>query len=116
MLNTFMIKNVVANTTGIAMATTMPERKPSESRLTASTMTKASINDFTKSLTELATMLGCNVTGFKLRPTGRFSVICAIFWSKFLPNAITSPPSRMLTPSNKASVPLKRAVSCGGSA
>ena len=67
-----MTKNVLASTTGMEIATTMPVRKPSESKLTPSTMISASINDSTKSLTECATILGCEVTVSNFRPIGKF--------------------------------------------
>ena len=60
------------------MATTMPLRQPKEIKLTLSTITNASISDFTKSLTECATILGCKVTGFNAKPTDNSGRIFAM--------------------------------------
>ena len=75
MSNKYITKKVLANTTGMVIATTIPLRQPKEIKLTLSTITSASINECTKSLTELATILGCNVTGLSSKPT--VSCACA---------------------------------------
>ncbi len=102
----YITKKVADNTTGIEIATTMPVLKPNDKRLTANTITKASINEPTKSFTEAATILDCDVTVCMLTPTGRLLLMRAIFCVSASPKAITSPPCTMLTPINNVSLPL----------
>ena len=50
--------NTMASTSGTEVATTMPERQPSETKLTASTIASASRNERVNSNTAASTTLG----------------------------------------------------------
>ena len=53
-----MVANVMASTSGMASATTMPVRTPSEKKLTSNTITSASISTCTNSPTLVLTAAG----------------------------------------------------------
>ncbi|MNT56393.1 hypothetical protein D3C72_1936860 [compost metagenome] len=111
-----MARKVAASTSGMVMPTTRPGRGSTETRrhsgslplrmcrprlkkLTASTITTASIRVCTNSLTEVATALGWSCTFARPMPAGRVGAILSTAARRFLPSAITSPPLRIEMPS-----------------
>ena len=102
----FMTTKVIASTSGMAMATTMPGRQPSARKLTASTMAMASIRLLVNSPTASFTTCGWSATRCTSTPTGRSRVTCAARSLMFLPSASTSPPVVMATARPIAGSPL----------
>ena len=128
-----MAKKVTASTSGMVMPTTRPGRmskvqrrhsgllpgrlcKPSAKKLTAKTITTASISTLMNSLTELATALGWSCTWVRLMPAGKLACVAVIAKRKDLPSAMMSPPLAMDTPSAMTSCPSWRTFTLAGSA
>ena len=127
-----MARKVTASTSGMVMPTTRPGRtssvqrrhqgcwparlcRPSAKKLTASTMTTASISTLTNSFTESATARGWSCTWRRSTPSGSCdSIFCVVAFSA-LPSAMMSPPLAMDTPMAIASCPSWRTFTCGGS-
>ena len=127
-----MAKKVTASTSGMVMPTTKPGRtssvqrrhkgfspgrlcKPSAKKLTASTMTTASIKTLMNSLTELDTAEGWSCTCLSVMPAGNWASNCCVLVFKALPKAMMSPPLVMLTPSATTCSPSCRTLTVGGS-
>ncbi len=110
-----MHKNVSASTSGIDSATTSPVRKPSEKKLTTSTMATASARLFLNSCTEACTTFGWSLTACTSTPSGRLACTRATVAVSCWPRRITSPPLRMLTARPTAGWPLKRIFTVAGS-
>ena len=127
-----MARKVTASTSGMVMPTTSPGRTSSVQRrqngcrpwrlcsprlkkLTASTITTASISTLTNSLTESATALGWSCTCCNATPSGRLFSIFALTSFSDLPSAMMSPPLAIDTPSAITSWPSWRTLTCGGS-
>ena len=70
----FMARKVMARTSGIAMATTMPGRQPSDRKLTPSTMAMASISVLMNSPTASSTTCGWSATRCASMPAGKSEV------------------------------------------
>ena len=83
----------------------MPVRKPSETRLTASTMITASASERTNSFTERCTACGWLVTCASSSPTGRSRRSRSTSRSRFAPSSMMSPPFTIETPMPSASFP-----------
>ena len=111
----YMTRNVSASTSGMHSATTRPVRRPSEKKLTSSTMTTASSRLFLNSCTDSSTTRGWSETAWICTPIGRFAWMRATVAVSCSPRRITSPPLRMLTASPTASSPLKRIFDVAGS-
>ena len=88
----FITTKVMASTSGMAMATTMPGRQPSARKLTASTMAIASIRLLVNSPTASWTTCGWSATRCRSTPIGRSRVSSATFFLTLSPSASTSPP------------------------
>ena len=97
-------------------ATTRPVRKPSEKKLTSSTMTTASASTCTNSATPARTAAGWSDTFLRVMPTGRFSCRRANLVSSTSPRRMMSPPARMDTAMPMAFSPMKRMRGAAGSA
>ena len=127
-----MAKKVTASTSGMVMPTTRPGRmssvqrrhkgcwpgrlcRPSAKKLTASTITTASISTLMNSLTELDTALGWSCTCVRLMPAGKLACAAATAPRKDWPKAMMSPPLAMDTPSAITSWPSWRTFTEGGS-
>ena len=104
----FMPAKVMAKTSGMENATTSPVRKPSEKKLTSSTIITASAKTFMNSLTLRFTATGWSETFFSSIPKGK--VFCSLenSVSKFLPKAKMSPPLRIDTAMPMPFSPIKR--------
>ena len=113
-LKKYMARKVIASTSGIDSATTMPVRQPRLTKLTPSTITTASSSDCINSLTELFTTRGWSDTGSILTPTGSSVLTWAISAFSVSPSLITSPPFFMLMARPSAGLPLKRMAKLGG--
>ncbi|MNI78495.1 hypothetical protein D3C73_1348710 [compost metagenome] len=107
--------NVIASTSGIASATTMPVRTPSEKKLTSRTMASASTSTRTNSPTPVLTAAGWSDTLLNCMPAGRFFWMRANSISSALPSTRISPPSFMATARPIASWDMKRMRGAGGS-
>ncbi len=105
MPNTCIARKVAASTSGIDSATTKPVRKPSEARLTPSTMSTASASERTNSFTERWTACGWLVTCASSSPTGSSRARRAISRSRLAPSSMMSPPLTIDTPIPNASLP-----------
>ena len=127
-----MAKNVMASTSGMVMPTTRPGRgsmyhrlhsgcwpgrlcSPSATKLTASTITTASISTFTNSLTEVDTDLGWSCTFTSCTPAGRLVPMRSVVCCNALPSAMMSPPLVIDTPRAITSRPWWRTFTVGGS-
>ena len=110
-----MAAKVIASTSGIDNATTVPARRPSEKKLTASTITTASASERTNSATEWRTAAGWSDTRSSFMPTG--SVFCrrSNSASSAVPRCTMLPPGRMDTPIPMAFSPMKRMRGAAGS-
>ncbi|KAF1067376.1 MAG: hypothetical protein GAK45_01681 [Pseudomonas citronellolis] len=105
----------MASTSGIDSATTMPVRRPSEKKLTSSTITSASTSTRTNSPTPSRTAAGWSETLRSSMPAGRFSCRWWNCASSALPSTRISPPSFIDTARPMASSPMKRMRGAGGS-
>ena len=104
----FIAANVIASTSGIDSATTRPVRKPSEKKLTASTIATAIASVSTNSPTERATARGWSVTRSRSRPTGRFVLHARDRRRRDSCRAwMMSPPSRIDTAMPSAFLPIE---------
>jgi hypothetical protein len=112
----FIAANVIASTSGIDSATTRPVRRPSEKKLTSSTIATAIASVSTNSPTERATARGWSATRSSSRPTGKVFCRRATVVSRSRPSPMMSPPARIETARPSASLPSKRMRGCGGSA
>ncbi|MNN46698.1 hypothetical protein D3C81_1610900 [compost metagenome] len=110
-----MAANVIASTRGIARATTRPVRRPSEKKLTNSTMTSASTSTWTNSPTPALTAAGWSETLRSCMPAGRLRAKRSNSPSSALPSTRMSPPSFIDTARPIASSPMKRMRGAGGS-
>ena len=97
---------VIASTTGMITSTTTPVRKPSDSRLTAMTMSTASASTLTNSLTARVTARGWSATRSRRMPAGSCASIFSTAASSWRPSATMSPPLRIDTPIPSASCPM----------
>ena len=102
-----MVTKVMANTSGMVSATTMPGQmsmrsgrvcRPRLMKLTASTMAIASISTFTNSLTERETACGWSCTCSRVMPAGRPSRMLFSSLRRRPPSSMMSPPLAMDTP------------------
>lgn len=98
MPNRYMKRAVTASTTGIEITTTIPVRRPSDTRLTTSTIPTASATASRKSSTECATASGMLDTSVSFRPAGSCACSAADCASSALPSRITSPPGCIVMP------------------
>ncbi|MCY1307163.1 hypothetical protein D9M70_570660 [compost metagenome] len=112
-----MNRKVTASTSGIDSATTSPGRtssrsgrvcKPSATKLTASTITTASISTRTNSPTDCLTALGWSCTWSISMPTGSWPRSFSKAARRSLPSWMMSPPFCIEMPSPITSLPLKR--------
>ena len=119
-----MVTKVMASTSGIVMPTTRPGQmsmrrglkcRPRLRKLTASTITMASISTRTNSLTERATARGWSCTWVISMPTGSWPRISVIFACRPLPSEMMSPPLAIDTPSAMTCLPFARTITSGGS-
>ena len=110
-----MAAKVIASTSGMVSATTMPDCRPSEKKLTSSTMPTASASVSTNSATESRTAEGWSETCSRRMPTG--SVFCrrANSTRSALPSAMMSPPGFIDTAMPMPSRPMKRMRGAAGS-
>ncbi len=102
----FMSTKVIASTSGMATATTIPGRQPSARKLTASTMAIASIRLLVNSPTASCTTWGWSATRCMSMPTGSSRESSATLSLTLWPSASTSPPVVMATASPIAGWPL----------
>ncbi|MNV54861.1 hypothetical protein D3C71_1470750 [compost metagenome] len=106
---------MIASTTGIEITTTMPVRRPKDTRLTTSTMATASATERRNSSTESDTASGMLDTSVSVRPAGS----CAFSFSKVVsrdsPSRTTSWPGCMVMPMPNTGAPPNRICSMGGS-
>lgn len=125
MENTFMNKKVIASTSGMVSATTSPGRiskrngfvcRPNATKLTASTISTASIRVWMNSLTDSVTARGWFDTWCSSMPTGSSLRMRCKVSSRPCPMSMMLPPFSIDTPRPITSWPLKRILSCGGSA
>ncbi len=107
MPSAYIARKVIARTSGIDSATTMPVRQPSERKLTASTMAIASARLLVNSWIDSCTTSGWLETAWISTPTGMAARTRATAASSSLPMRITSPPSRMAMAIPIVSLPLK---------
>jgi hypothetical protein len=111
-----MARKVIASTSGIDSATTVPVRQPRLRKDTASTITIASPRVLTKRLSEVLTICGWSNTVCTSMPTGRSCFRRSMVVDRLSPSAITLPPLAITMPSPIASRPATRIRGCGGSA
>ncbi|MNT40493.1 hypothetical protein D3C72_1768090 [compost metagenome] len=111
-----MTKNVIASTSGMVTPTTRPVRRPSEKKLTSSTITTASVSTCTNSPTDSSTACGWSETLRSCMPAGRVFCNRANSASRVLPSLRMSPPSFIATAMPIASSPMKRIFGDAGSA
>lgn len=97
---------VTASTTGIEITTTIPVRRPSDTRLTISTIAIASATASRKSSTERATACGMLDTSVSRRPAGSCACNAFELASSALPSRITSPPGCIVMPMPSTALPL----------
>ena len=112
----FMNRNVTASTSGIVKPTTRPGHtsmrsfglvcRPSERKLTASTITTASISTCTNSPTEFCTDFGWFCTCSISMPIGSFARILSTVARRSLPSWMMSPPLVIEMPRPMTSLPL----------
>ena len=112
---TFMTTSTTASTSGTDVATTRPERHPSEMKLTTSTMASASTNERRNSLTDSSTTRGWSVIWSISTPVGTCALASAIASLSRLPSSRTLAPLVMATTTPTASLPLWRTMLLGGS-
>ena len=106
---------VIAKTSGMENATTKPVRKPSEKKLTKSTIITASAKTFINSLTLCFTATGWSDTFCSCMPKGKVFCKRANSVSRFLPKAKISPPLRIDTAMPMPFSPIKRIRGWAGS-
>ena len=97
---------VIASTSGIASDTTKPARTPSETKLTASTISTASTRARMKWSTLSFTTCGWSATLCTSMPIGRPCSSSAMRASSAVPKSRMLPPSRMPMLSPMAGAPL----------
>ena len=112
----YITAKVIASTSGIEMATTSPVRKPSEKKLTSSTMVTASARTRTNSPTDSRTASGWSETLRSSMPAGRVCCSWAKRASSASPRRRMWPPSFIATAIPIASWPMKRMRGAAGSA
>ncbi|MNQ32150.1 hypothetical protein D3C85_455470 [compost metagenome] len=115
MPNMSMNSAVIASTTGIEITTTMPVRKPSDTRLTISTMATASATERRKSSTECDTACGMLETSVSVSPAGSCVFNSPNLASSDLPRRTTSWPGCMVMPMPSTGPPERRICWEGGS-
>ncbi len=111
----YMKRNVTAKVSGIDSATMRPVRRPSDRKLTSSTMATASARVRVNSRTERFTAVGWSFTRSSSRPTGSSACRRCTSASSASPRAMMSPRGAMETATPSASRPRKRIFGCGGS-
>ncbi len=123
-----MVTKVMASTSGMVMPTTSPGRQsmlnfhefglkcsPRLTKLTASTISTASISTPTNSFTERATTLDWFWNWFISMPAGSSARMASVAFCSAWPMAMMSPPLAIDTPSAMTSLPWCRTFTCGGS-
>ncbi|MNI27261.1 hypothetical protein D3C73_809920 [compost metagenome] len=115
MPNMSMNSAVMASTTGIEITTTMPVRKPKDTRLTISTMATASATERRNSSTESDTASGMLETSVSVRPAGSWAFSFSKVVSSDSPRRTTSWPGCMVMPMPSTGAPPNRICSMGGS-
>ncbi|MNT33192.1 hypothetical protein D3C72_1691050 [compost metagenome] len=110
----YMARKVIASTSGMDSATTMPLRTPRLRKHTASTITTASISTFMNSPTAFFTTCGWSDTEWICMPTGSLFCTSCISSCRLLPSFSTSPPCFMLMARPSAGLPSKRMPNDGG--
>ena len=110
-----MTRNVIASTSGMAIATTSPARSPRLMKLIASTMTTASNSAARKPDTASSTTAGWSETRYTSTPIGSSAMILSISLSSAAPNSSRLAPAFMPMASPIAGLPLKRNRLSGGS-
>ena len=119
-----MVTKVIASTSGIVSATTMPGQmsirsglvcSPKATKLTASTTAIASISTRTNSPTERDTAVGWSCTCSSVMPAGRLARIASTLALSALPMTMMSPPLAMDTPRAITALPWWRTLTDGGS-
>lgn len=111
-----MTKKVIASTSGMVTPTTRPVRRPSEKKLTSSTITTASVSTCTNSPTDSSTDCGWSDTLRSCMPAGRVFCRRSNSASRLAPSLRMSPPSFIATARPMASSPMKRIFGDAGSA
>ena len=106
---------VAASTSGMAMATTRPARRPRLRKLTTSTITTASNSALVKPPTASSTTAGWLETRCTPTPIGRVATISRMRTLRSLPNCRMLPLAFMPMAMPIAGWPLKRNIGCGGS-
>ena len=101
-----MKRKVTKSVSGIESATMRPVRKPSDTKLTSSTMPTASERERVNSCTERFTVSGWLFTRASSRPTGSSCSKRSTCTSSALPSAMMSPRGTMETAMPRASRPM----------